>query len=301
MTTPPYIKSGNRVALVATAKKIAQEEINAAIHVLEKWGLEVVLGQSLHNEAHQFAGTEVERAKDFQAALDDPTIQMILCARGGYGTVRMIDRLDFSAFCNNPKWIVGFSDITVLHSHIHAQFGIETLHGPMAINFGESKSLEVLKKACFGEQLKYSLQGHELNREGVAEGQVVGGNLSILYSLKGSASDINTDGKILFLEDLDEYLYHVDRMMLNLKRSGMLQGLAGLVVGGMTDMKDNEVPFGKTAEEIILETVSEYEYPVCFGFPAGHRPLNDPLLMGRKATLQVGRDHVELIFDHDGT
>ena len=301
MTTPPYIKSGNKVALVATAKKISMEEVAAAIQMLEKWGLEVVLGESLHNTAHQFAGTEDERAKDFQSALDDPAIHMILCARGGYGTARMVDRLDFANFSKTPKWIIGFSDITVLHSHIHSQLGIETLHGPMAINFSNSKSLDTLKTACFGEQLKYSLQGHELNREGVAEGQVTGGNLSILYSLKGSASDINTDGKILFLEDLDEYLYHVDRMMLNLKRSGMLSGLAGLVVGGMTDMKDNEVPFGKTAEEIILQTVSEFEYPVCFGFPAGHRPLNDPLFMGRKASLQVGGDHVELIFDHDGS
>ena len=289
------------MALVATAKKISREEVAVAIQVLEEWGLEVVLGDSLHNAVHQFAGTESERANDFQTALDDPSIQMILCARGGYGTARMIDRLDFSTFRNNPKWIIGFSDITVLHSHIHSQLGIETLHGPMAINFGNSKSLERLKQTCFGEQLQYTLPGHELNREGMSEGQMIGGNLSILYSLKGSPSDISTDGKILFLEDLDEYLYHVDRMMVNLKRSGMLQHLAGLVVGGMTDMNDNEVPFGKTAEEIIMEAITDYEYPVCFGFPAGHQPLNEPLLMGRRARLQVGGGHVELIFDQDGS
>jgi muramoyltetrapeptide carboxypeptidase len=201
--------------------------------------------------------------------------------------------LNFETFKKYPKWIVGYSDITVLHSHVHSNFGIETLHATMPINFLKNKeATEALHAALFGKPIHYSLLLHTLNRNGKAKGQVVGGNLSLLYALKGSRSDIDTKGKILFIEDLDEYLYHIDRMMISLKRAGKLEGLAGLMVGGMTDMKDNTVAFGKTTEEIIFDAVKEYSYPVCFNFPAGHIEKNMPVFIGREAELEVTLDKV---------
>ena len=222
--------------------------------------------------------------------LDDVSVRAVISARGGYGTLRIIDKLDFRKFREKPKWIIGYSDITVLHSHIHQNFEIETLHATMPINFHkDEESVQTLKKSLFGEKISYPFPSHKLNREGKAEGSVVGGNLSLLYSLKGSKSGISTSGKILFIEDLDEYLYHIDRMMVSMKRAGKLSHLAGLIVGGMTDMKDNQTPFGKTAEEIISDAVKEFDYPVCFGFPAGHQPKNLALPFGRRANLNVGK------------
>jgi muramoyltetrapeptide carboxypeptidase len=203
--------------------------------------------------------------------------------------VRIVDGLDWRAFAKQPKWLVGYSDVTVLHSHVHQNLGIETLHATMPINFANNtpEALESLRRALFGEPMDYEFPHHDLNRKGQAEGQLVGGNLSLLYSLAGTPSDVDTQGKILFLEDLDEYLYHIDRMMMQLQRSGKLAGLAGLIVGGMTDMKDNTIPFGKTAEQIIKEHVEPYGYPVAFGFPAGHIDDNRALVMGRKIWLKV--------------
>jgi muramoyltetrapeptide carboxypeptidase len=296
MIVPEYLKKGDRVAIVAPARKVTAEETEPALKKLKEWGLAAVTGDHLYDSCNQFAGDDRVRAADLQKMLDDEDIRAILCARGGYGLIRIIDRLDFTHFVRKPKWIVGYSDITVLHSHIHSHFGIETLHAVMPIHFGEADlsadTFISLRKALFGENLTYRLPMSPLSRKGTARAALVGGNLSLIYGLTGTPSDLVTDGKILFLEDLDEYLYHLDRMMLNLKRSGKLSRLAGLIVGGMTNMKDNHVPFGKTAEEIIAEAVGEYDYPVCFNFPAGHVADNRALILGRETLLNVGNEVV---------
>ena len=299
MITPRYLSKGDRIAIVSPARKISREEVANAIHIFNEWGLEVVEGEHLYSAYHQFAGSDSERSADLQKMLDDPSVKAVMCSRGGYGTVRIIDRLDFTKFADNPKWIIGYSDITVLHSHIHTHFGIETLHAVMPINFKarceSNPSVTTLKKALLGKPLSYSLPGNSFNRPGSAEGELVGGNLSILYSLTNTGSDIHTTGKILFIEELDEYLYHVDRMMMNLRRSGKLDNLAGLIVGGMTKMRDNEVPYGRTVLEIIAEAVADYGYPVCYGFPAGHEDDNRALILGRRVKLEVGAE-VKLSF-----
>ncbi|MFZ4707850.1 MAG: S66 peptidase family protein [Bacteroidales bacterium] len=291
MITPPFLKSGDKVAIVATARKVSYAEMEAAISRLKSWGLSVVTGNHLTSDNNQFAGTDNERTTDMQQMLDDPDVKAIFCARGGYGSVRIIDQLDFTGFIATPKWIVGYSDITVFHSHINRNFRVETLHGPMPINFPaygkENPSTESLRKVLFGEEIKCTVPGHKLNRKGSAQAELIGGNLSILYSLSATPSDIETHGKILFIEDVDEYLYHIDRMMMNLKRSGKLGHLAGLIVGGMTKMNDNAIPYGKTAEEIISDAVAEYSYPVCFNFPAGHQDQNFALIIGRVVKLTV--------------
>jgi len=293
---PPFLKAGDKIAIVASARKISLQELQPAIETFKSWGLEVVLSKNLFGSDHQFSGTDAERAADLQSALDDNSIKAIISARGGYGTIRIIDKIDFTKFKQHPKWIIGYSDITVLHSHIH-NFGIETLHATMPINFlVNNEAVETMRKALFGEKITYHMAQHPLNKTGVAEAQVVGGNLSLLYALTGSASSIHTKGKILFIEDLDEYLYHIDRMMVSLKRYGKLSELAGLVVGGMTDMKDNQIPFGKTAEKIILDAVKEYNYPVCFNFPAGHIDRNLAIPLGRKMKLVVAEKSTVVSF-----
>ncbi len=292
---PPYLQKGDTVAIVATARKISMEELQPAIDIINAWGLKVVLSKNIFCVDNQFAGTDEERAADMQWALDDNNIKSVICARGGYGTVRIIDKLDFTNFLKHPKWVVGYSDITVLHQHINQNFSIASLHATMPINFAvNEEATESLRKALFGEELNYTIPAHSLNRAGEAIGELIGGNLSLIYALCGSKSDIDTKGKILFIEDLDEYLYHIDRMMMNLKRSGKLQNLTGLIVGGMSDMKDNTVPFGKTAEEIILDAVKEYNYPVCFNFPAGHIHRNLAMVMGREVCLSVSTNSVYL-------
>lgn len=297
MQKPTNLKQGDKIAIVSTARKLSLEELKPGIEVLKSWGLEVVLGSNLFEEDNQFAGTTKQRITDFQIALNDESIKAIFCARGGYGTVQIIDELDFANFIKAPKWIVGYSDVTVLHNHINQNFNVQTLHAAMPFGFKDNtvEALNSIKKVLFGEQLTYEFDKHPFNRNGEANGELVGGNLSILYSLTGTESQINTNGKILFLEDLDEYLYHIDRMMMNLDRAGMLDGLAGLVVGGMTDMNDNTVPYGKTAKEIIQQTVSKYNYPVCFDFYAGHLNDNRALPMGGKALLKVD-DKCSLVF-----
>ena len=263
-----------------------------AIKILQQWGYEVVEGKHLLGDLNQFSGSDQERASDFQAMLDDPSIKAIFCARGGYGSVRIIDMLDFSCFRKNPKWIIGYSDITVFHSHISRHFGIQTLHGAMPINFpsdmGMNPGLQSLKEILEGGLPYYQCTAHPFNRSGKAKGMLCGGNLSLLYSLSGTASDIDTAGKILFIEDLDEYLYHIDRMMMNLKRSGKLEGLAGLVVGAMNDMNDNEIPYGKTAYEIIADAVAVYNFPVIFNFKSGHISENLGLIIGGHVEMEVG-------------
>lgn len=298
MEKPPYLNKGDKIIIVSTARKISKDEIQYAIDEFESWGLEVVFGVNLFEEDHQFSGTQQQRLADFQNALDDESIKAIICARGGYGTVQLIDELDFSQFIKSPKWIVGYSDVTVLHNHINQNFQIETLHATMPINFpaNSKESILSLNEALFGGALAYNFEYSKKNIKGKATGGIVGGNLSIIYSLIGTSSQINTKGKILFIEDLDEYLYHIDRMMQNLKRAGMLSEITGLIVGGMGDMNDNAIPFGKTAEEIILENVSEYSYPVCFNFPAGHIKNNQAVIMGRDVELEVKKGSSSLSF-----
>ncbi len=299
MIIPECLKQGDKIGIVATARKITPEEILPAVNKFKEWGLEVVCGKNLFNTYNQFAGIDTDRANDFQEMLDNPEIKAVICARGGYGTVRIIDKMNFSNFIKNPKWIIGYSDATVLHSHIHQNFQVATLHATMPINFpkdgSDNLSTSTLKKILFEKHIdQINMHPHSLNRPGTANGILIGGNLSILYSLNNSSSDIDTNGKILFIEDLDEYLYHIDRMMMALKRSGKLDNLAGLIVGGMTEMKDNTVPFCKTAEEIIAETVADYKYPVCFNFPAGHTDDNRAIILGGKYELTIDH-HVNLI------
>ncbi|MFN8300642.1 MAG: LD-carboxypeptidase [Chitinophagales bacterium] len=286
---PAALKQGDAVYILSTARKITLDEIQPAIQAFESWGLKVIIGKTIGKEWRQFAGSDAERKEDFQTALDDASVKAIICARGGYGTVRMMDDLNFDEFMKHPKWVVGFSDITFLHVHISNSIGIQTLQGLMPFSFPKATpmAIESLKNELFGIRNKYEVEPNALNRLGVGKGILIGGNLSILYSITGTKSGMNTSGKILFLEDLDEYLYHVDRMMMNLKRSGKLHDLAGLVVGGFTEMKDNKVPFGITAYEIIAEHVAEYNYPVCYGFPAGHVEDNRALVIGGTYQLEV--------------
>ncbi len=299
MMRPPFLKKGDKITIISPARSITFEEVHPSIRLFQKWGLEVILGTHVFDRCNQFAGTDERRLLDLQQALDDPAISAVICARGGYGTMRIIDRINFSRFIDHPKWIVGYSDITVLHSHIQKNFGTESLHATMPYNI-KSDSIpyepaESLKKALFGEKIFYQQPATFQDRTGLSEGILAGGNLSILYALTGSASETDTAGKILFLEDVDEYLYHIDRMMMNLKRAGKLKNLKGMIVGGMTDMKDNAVPFGRNANEIIADAVKEYKYPVCFNFPAGHGDRNMALYLGRTVRLRVDKD-VEVSF-----
>lgn len=297
MTTPDYLVKGDKIGLVAPARCVTFDEIHPSLRLFQKWGLEVEMGTYIFRKANQYAGQDKDRAADFQQMLDDDFIRAIVCARGGYGTVRIIDRLDFTKFIARPKWIIGYSDISVLHIHIQKHFGIETLHATMPVNIvndqSHDDSVETLRHILFGENIVYSFPPGNLCRKGKGSGILTGGNLSIIYSLMGSESEIDTEGKILFLEDVDEYLYHIDRMMFCLKRAGKLRNLRGLIVGGMDRMNDNTIPFGKTANEIIAEAVSEYDYPVCYDFPAGHGSRNLALIMGRKIGLTVG-DNAEI-------
>ncbi|MCD4728964.1 MAG: LD-carboxypeptidase, partial [Bacteroidales bacterium] len=283
-----HLKSDDKIAIIAPAGKIDKDVVDFAKNKLESWGLNVILGEHVFNQHFQYAGTDEERLSDFQKALDDESVKAIFCARGGYGLIRIVDQLDFSSLQKNPKWIIGFSDITILHSHVHSNFGIETLHATMAAGLKDDISAERLRKSFFKESLSYELETHPLSKPGDTKGILVGGNLAILCSLIGSVSDIDTEGKILFIEDVGEYLFRLDRMMWALKRAGKLDKPAGLIVGGFGEMKDNDSPFGKSAYEIISEAVEAYDYPVCFGFPAGHQEDNRVLILGRQADLSIG-------------
>ena len=298
MITPPYLQKGDTIAIVATARKNIDDNLKPAIALAKSWGLEVVIGKSIGLDDHQLAGTDEQRAADFQSMIDNPNIKAIWCVRGGYGTARMLDLVDFSKFKESPKWVIGFSDVTVLHSHLNT-LGIASIHGIMPVNV-EKASTEVeetLRKSLFGETLEYKVSCENENKLGVAEGELVGGNLSILYSLMGSESQVNCKGKILFLEDLDEYLYHIDRMMLSLKRCGCFEGLNGLVVGSFIKMHDNEIPWGKTAHQIILDVTKKYNFPIVFNFPAGHIHDNNTLIFGKKVSLNSNDKETILKFE----
>ena len=298
MIIPPYLQKGDTVAIVATARKHLNDDLKLAKEFLENWGLKTVIGSSIGLDNHQLAGTDEDRAFDFQTQMDNPNIKAIWCVRGGYGTVRMVDLLDFSKFKQNPKWVIGFSDVTVLHSHLNT-LGFQSIHGMMPVNIPRAtpEAKESLRKALFGEKLSYTIPHDSMNKSGKAKGELVGGNLSILYSLFGSNSAIDCSDKILFLEDLDEYLYHIDRMMMNLKRNGCLESLKGIVIGSMTKMNDNDIPWGKNALEIIQDVTKKYNIPVVYNFPAGHIPDNRALVFGRQVTLEVSEKESKLIFE----
>ncbi|SHJ70456.1 muramoyltetrapeptide carboxypeptidase [Hymenobacter daecheongensis DSM 21074] len=297
--TPPALRPGDQVAIVGTARKVSSEEMAAAVEILTGWGLRVVLGESITAEHHQFAGSDELRARDFQRQLDNPEIRAIVCARGGYGTTRIIDRLDFADFTQHPKWIAGFSDITALNCHL-LRMGYESIHGVMAFIFnqeGGEESLESLRRALFGEPIAYAAPAHPLNRPGAATGELVGGNLSLLQNLTGTASDCPTADRILFLEDIAEYLMNVDRMLVHLDRTGKLRDLAGLLVGHFTDPQDNAIPFGQTSYEIIDTYARKYGFPVAYGFPVGHEPQNMALICGRAARMVVDAEGVRLEYE----
>ncbi len=293
---PPFLKKGDSIYILSTARKITVEELAPAIEAFEQWGLNVIIGETIGLQDNQYAGADDQRLRDFQKAIDDPAIKAIICARGGYGTVRMMDDVNYDEFMKSPKWIAGFSDVTYLHTHISNNIGIQSIHSIMPVQFPKSspEAIETLRRELFGEPNEYAIPVHSLNRAGSADGILIGGNLSILYSITGTRSGINTSGKILFLEDIDEYRYHIDRMMMNLKRSGKLQDLAGLIVGGFSDIKDNPIPFGKGAYEIIAEHIQAFNYPVCFNFPAGHVTDSRALVIGKTYKLHVAPGEVKI-------
>lgn len=292
--TEMYLKPNATIGITCPSGYVAQERIAYALVVLGQWGFQTKVGKTVGSSYHYFSGEDATRLKDLQEMLDDPHIDAILMGRGGYGLSRIIDQLDFTKFAQYPKWICGFSDITVLHSHIHATLGIPTIHSVMCGAFKPETEHEdyllSLRKALLGETLDYSIAASPWNRTGTADAIVVGGNLAMLAHLSGSVSDIDTVGKILFIEDVGEHLYQVDRMLYNLKRSGKLAGLKGLLVGSFTDMEDTERPFGQTLEEIIYEKVAAYAFPVCFNFPCGHSEENVSIVLGTKHRLAVSED-----------
>lgn len=313
MTIPPYLRPGDTIAITCPAGYMPRENAQTCIDTLQAWGYKVHIGRTLNDFGRTFAGvgrttdgaplnyfsgTDNERLTDLQQLLDDPSINAILCGRGGYGLSRIIDQIDLSAFSKHPKWVIGFSDITLLHTHILANSKIATLHAPMAGAFNDggvsTDFVQSLRRAMAGEPAFYTCAPHPLNRPGTVTGRLVGGNLSLLAHAIGTASGIKTKGRILFLEDIGEYLYNIDRMLRQLKRSGRLDRLAGLVIGGFTDLKDTTRPFGMPVEEIIREVVREYDYPVCFGFPVGHQKENYALRVGGKYTLKIKSDQVSL-------
>ena len=296
---PPYLQKGDTIGLVCPAGFMPVEKVSECIRVInEDWGFTTKVGITIGQQYHYFSGTDEERIEDLQHMLDDENVKAILCARGGYGLSRIIDKIDFTNFKKNPKWIIGFSDVTILHSHIYRNYSISTLHAPMANAFNEdgfkNEFVRSLWHGLEGKKIKYQCKKHEFNKKGEGIGELVGGNLSLLAHLVGTESDIKTKGRILFIEDVGEYLYNIDRMMFQLKRSGKLDKLAGLIVGRFTDMKDTERPFGQTVHEIIRDAVAEYDYPVCFDFPVSHGKENYALKIGVGYKLKVGNNKVTL-------
>jgi len=289
-TYPSPLQPGDTIGFVSLASKADSETIMPGIQLLESMGFRILLAPNIWEGHHQFAGTDLQRASGFQQMIDNPHVKAIICTRGGYGTLRTLQYIDWSTFFKKPKWIAGFSDITVLHSFLHKK-SVVSIHSAMPKHFlkeeNPTASFQTLIAALINEPMHYPFGPSELNRQGKASGVLTGGNLSMLYSVRGTPYDIDTRGKILFIEDLGEYLYHIDRIMMNFKVGGKLDSLAGLIVGGFTSMKDNEEPFGKNAEEIVRDAVAEFEYPVAFNFPAGHQEENYALKFGEWTDLIV--------------
>ena len=296
---PSYLEPGDTIGIVCPAGYMPFEKAQTCINTLQQWGYKVKTGKTLGSTSQNyFSGNDEERLKDFQEMLDDDEVNAVLCGRGGYGVTRIIDKINFKKFRKDPKWIIGFSDITVLHSHIYTNYEIATLHAPMAAAFNdggaENEYVQSLRRALRGKHASYNCEGHEFNRLGKATGELVGGNLALLAHLVGSESDIKTKNRILFIEDVGEYLYNVDRMMQQLKRAGKLAKLAALIVGRFTDNKDTERPFGQSVYEIIRDIVAEYDYPVCFNFPVSHEKENYALKIGVEYDLKIDKFEVSL-------
>ncbi|MBV9962475.1 MAG: LD-carboxypeptidase [Parafilimonas sp.] len=288
---PPYLKPRDTIGMICPSGYMPLEEVQRCIETLQQWGFKVVLGKTVGNQYNYFSGTDEERLNDLQLMLDDKNIQAIYCGRGGYGLSRVIDKINFSTFVQEPKWIIGYSDITLLHAHVFSNFNIASLHAPMAAAFNEIEESEEyinsIYKSLIGEPQTYTCASHYLNRNGIYEGELVGGNLSLLAHIIGTKSDINTKNKILFIEDIGEYKYNIDRMLMQLKRAGKLDELASLIVGSFSEIKDTTIPYGKDLKEMIFDSVKEYSYPVCFDFPVGHVKENYALKIGLKYELIV--------------
>ncbi len=299
MKIPPYLQQGDTIAITCPAGFMPLEKAQTCIDTLQQWGYEVLLGKTLGSQSkNYFSGTDEVRLNEFQAMLDAPEVKAILCGRGGYGVGRIIEQLDFTEFKKHPKWIIGFSDITVLHAHINRNYKIATLHAPMAAAFNEggfkNKYVQSLKQAIEGKKALYDCKDPSLNQPGSVSGELIGGNLALLAHLVGSSSDIQTKNKILFLEDVGEQHYNVDRMIIQLKRSGKFRDLAGLIIGGFTDMQDTQRPFGKKVYQIIKEHIADFTYPICFGFPVSHDKENLALKCGATYQLHVEARSVRL-------
>ena len=302
--SPAFLKAGDIIGITAPAGYITSGEIRSAVQKMESWGYKILLGETIDKRDFTFGGTDEERAKDFQKMLDDPKIKAIMCARGGYGVVRIIDKLNWEKFKLKPKWIIGFSDVTVFHSHLNKNFGIASIHSKMCNSFPDDWSLaepiqietiESIQLALSGKKMKYSTIPNPQNKLGTADGVLIGGNLKMLETLAGTKSDINTAGKILFVEDTGEYMYNVDRMFWNLKRTGKLSQLKGLIIGGFKIKVDEDSDdFGKTLQDVVLEKVKAYHYPLCFDFPVGHQRNNYALKCGVKHRLEVKNENVSL-------
>ena len=296
---PPYLKKGDTIGLICPSGYMPTGRVENCVNTLGEWGFQVKIGNRVGGSSDTyFSGTDEERLADFQSMLDNDDINAILCARGGYGMGRIIDKINFKRFRKSPKWIIGYSDITIVHSHLYSNYSISSLHAPMAAAFNDdgykNEYVLSLKNALEGKRLNYHCDVHEFNRRGSVTGELVGGNLALLAHLVGSKSDLKTKGRILFIEDIGEYLYNIDRMFYQLKRSGKLSRLAGLIIGGFTDMKDTERPFGQSVYEIIQHIVGEYDYPVCYNFPVSHSDMNYALKIGVEYKLKVGKTSVSL-------
>ena len=300
---PPYLKAGDTVAIVAPSGvlKNRNDEVNRAKKLLESWKLHVVIGKNVYSQADHFAGTDQERCEDFQIALDDPKIKAIWSARGGYGTVRILDKLDYTQFLKQPKWVIGYSDITALHNQIH-NLGVQSLHAIMAVSLPSNlsdieQSISTFKNTIFGQSLSYTLKGSTYNKTGEAKGALVGGNLTILHTMLGSKESLDTTGKILFIEEIGEYKYHIDRMLQSLKRAGYFDNCKGVIVGDMSRMRKNTTLWGTSIEQLILDALSDYDFPIAFNMPAGHEKDNRALILGREVSLKVEKTKSTVVFD----
>lgn len=291
---PAHLKKGDKIAIVCPAKKLPKS-IEFGIGILQCWGLEVIQGNTVRGSFHQFSGTDAERAADLQQYLDDPSITAIIAGRGGYGTLRIIDLLDFTAFAQQPKWLIGFSDLTVLLSHAFAKLNVQSIHAQMPYTFDEStaEALESLRKSLFGVPVVYKYESEFDNRNGIAEGVLIGGNLTLLIAVQGSESEMDYSDKILFIEDVGEHEYSIDRMIRLLDRAGKLAKLKGLIVGAFNQVAEEKIPFGQSVEEVIWEVVKKYNYPVCFNFPVGHIDDNRAMVLGLAVLLNVEQNKVE--------
>lgn len=302
---PPYLKPGDLIGITCPAGYISKEEIMPSVRIMQEWGFKVRLGKTVDARDHSFGGTDLLRCQDLQAMLDDPEIKAIMCGRGGYGVARVVDGLDFSTFRQHPKWVIGFSDITVLHTHIDRHFGIASLHSKMCNSFPDDlrkadpsvqETIDSIRQALTGQRMTYKTVADPNNRLGSASGSLIGGNLTMIQSVMSTNSEIDTNGKILFIEEVGEYLYSLDRMFNNLQRAKKLDNLAGLVIGGFNRLKTDDPgeEFGRTLYEIVMEKVKGRHYPVCFNFPVGHQKNNFALKCGAMHQLRVQTDGVTL-------